>query len=104
MTVTDVRQVFRPADEAEDVGIVEVINSERLAFLQTIYPPSVDHHDRVSAAVAGDSHLQAVTGSLLVTDAPGWSEPQVAVCRDGLTWPAPPSSTSKRQDTCSNWP
>ena len=90
MTVMDVRQIFRPADESEDVGVVEVINRERLAYLQTMYPPSADHHDRVSAAMAGDSHLQGVTGSLLVIDAPGWHEPLVAVCRDGLTWPVPP--------------
>ena len=54
--------------------------------LETRFPQPVAVIDRISAAVAGDSHQFAVDGSMLIVQSCTWSHPQVAVSWDGTTW------------------
>lgn len=65
---------------------LRILDETAFQALESRFPPPVEITDRVSAAVAGDSHKVTVDGNILVVNQSPWKQPQVAVCWNGKTW------------------
>lgn len=75
-------------------SILRILDQTAFTALASNFPPSIAVYDRVSAAVAGNSHRIAVDGNALMIHRTQWSHPQVAICLDGQYWSPEPVKNS----------
>lgn len=78
--------VFKPLSEYDSKTIVEVIDKEAFNALLKRFPERLAVTDRVSAAVAGDSHQMSVLGGMLNVWRLGEAHPFVVLSTDNENW------------------
>lgn len=81
-----IKRAFEPASTYAKKTAVHIIDQHAFDNLKQLFLPTIAVHDRISAAMAGDSHQVGVAGSLLVIQQHSWPQPQVAFSQDGKHW------------------
>src|SRR5690554_1626053 len=81
-----IKRMLEPVSNYAKKTTVQIIDQQAFDNLKQLYFPTLVVNDRISAALAGDSHQVAVAGSMLVIQHSGWQHPQVALSRDGAHW------------------
>ncbi len=71
---------------------VRILDEEACVALEENFPMQVTVSDRVSAAVAGNSHDVGVDGNILIVHQAHWLKPQVAISWDGKDWSPRPDN------------
>ncbi len=87
-----IKRMLEPASNYAKKTTVQIIDQQAFDNLKQLYLPTLVVSDRISAALAGDSHQVAVAGSMLVIQHSSWQHPQVALSRDGTHWQPSPDS------------